>query len=156
VISDTSVKVKALGSKEGDVSKSYVFKVIPKIDQGHVFESVINRLTTGNSIGIFPEGGSHDRTDLLPIKAGVAIMALGALNKDPKTKLSIVACGLKYFKPNRFRSKVVVEFSRPLKVSRELALKYSQKETKREACGDLLEDVEKKMREVTLNASSYK
>lgn len=28
------------------------------------------------SIGIFPEGGSHDRSELLPLKAGVALMAL--------------------------------------------------------------------------------
>lgn len=38
-----------------------------------------DRLTKGQSIVIFPEGGSHDRTDLLPIKAGVTVMALGAL-----------------------------------------------------------------------------
>lgn len=69
-----------------------------------MYESVIDRLTHGQSIGIFPEGGSHDRTELLPIKAGVSLMALGAMARDPNCKISIIACGLKYFKPHKFRS----------------------------------------------------
>lgn len=32
--------------------------------------------TSRHSIGIFPEGGSHDRPELLPLKAGVTLMAL--------------------------------------------------------------------------------
>ncbi len=51
-------------------------------------------------MGIFPEGGSHDRTQMLPLKAGISIMALGALAQSKGLKLSIVACGLKYFKPH--------------------------------------------------------
>jgi len=77
-------------------------------------------LIQGQSIGIFPEGGSHDRTDLLPIKAGVSLMALGAMARDPNCRISIVACGLKYFKPWKFRSKVIVEFSRPYRITTEL------------------------------------
>lgn len=50
-------------------------------------------------MGIFPEGGSHDRTELLPLKAGVSIMALGSLARFKDMKLNIVSCGLKYFKP---------------------------------------------------------
>jgi glycerol-3-phosphate O-acyltransferase/dihydroxyacetone phosphate acyltransferase len=56
-----------------------------------------------SSIGIFPEGGSHDRSELLPLKAGVTIMALGALDKAPETKLYIVPCGLNYFHGHKFR-----------------------------------------------------
>jgi len=41
---------------------------------------------------------------MLPIKAGVSIMALGAMARDPKCQISIIACGLKYFKPHKFRS----------------------------------------------------
>ena len=100
MISDTSLELKNPGVKEYfDENTEYSYNVVPKLDQTHVYESVISRLITHNSIGIFPEGGSHDRTDLLPIKAGVSIMALGAMAKDPKCRISIVACGLKYFKP---------------------------------------------------------
>ena len=114
---------------------------------------MIERLVNGQSIGIFPEGGSHDRTDLLPIKAGVSIMALGAMSKDPKCRIAIVACGLKYFKPQKFRSKVIVEFSRPYRIPTELVHKYQK--NKREACAIILKEVERLMREVTLSAPSY-
>jgi glycerol-3-phosphate O-acyltransferase/dihydroxyacetone phosphate acyltransferase len=57
------------------------FKVQPKVDQTTLFESVWEALKNGDSIGIFPEGGSHDRTKLLPLKAGICIMALGAAAK---------------------------------------------------------------------------
>jgi glycerol-3-phosphate O-acyltransferase/dihydroxyacetone phosphate acyltransferase len=49
-------------------------------------------------------------------------MALGAMAKDPKCKISIVACGLKYFEPHHFRSKVIVEFSRPYRIPVETVL----------------------------------
>lgn len=39
-------------------------------------------------------GGSHDQTDLLPLKAGVAIMALGAMSAEPDLKIKIVPVGL--------------------------------------------------------------
>jgi glycerol-3-phosphate O-acyltransferase/dihydroxyacetone phosphate acyltransferase len=44
------------------------FKVAPKIDQSKVYEAVFERLALGGCVGIFPEGGSHDRTELLPLK----------------------------------------------------------------------------------------
>jgi glycerol-3-phosphate O-acyltransferase/dihydroxyacetone phosphate acyltransferase len=44
------------------------FKVAPKVDQTQVYNEVFKRLDSGGCIGIFPEGGSHDRTELLPLK----------------------------------------------------------------------------------------
>lgn len=44
------------------------FKVAPKVDQTMVYDSVFERLQAGGCVGIFPEGGSHDRTELLPLK----------------------------------------------------------------------------------------
>ena len=44
------------------------FLVAPKLDQTEVYDAVHAVLHHGGSIGIFPEGGSHDRTDLLPLK----------------------------------------------------------------------------------------
>ena len=75
-------------------------------------------------------------------------MALGAMAKNPKCRISIVACGLKYFKPQSFRSKVIVEFSRPYRIPTEQVKLYQK--NKREACGKLLTEIEKKMRDVTL------
>lgn len=81
-------------------------------------------------------------------------MALGAMARDPKCQISIIACGLKYFKPHKFRSQVVVEFSRAYKIPKYLVEKY--KKNKREACAELLTEVENRMRDVTLNAPSYR
>ena len=44
------------------------FSVAPKLNQKEVYDKVHTVLHRGGSIGIFPEGGSHDRTDLLPLK----------------------------------------------------------------------------------------
>ena len=44
------------------------YKVAPKVDQTGVYEAVFDRMKTGGCVGIFPEGGSHDRTELLPLK----------------------------------------------------------------------------------------
>ena len=44
------------------------FKASPKVDQSWVYEKVFERIDEGGCIGIYPEGGSHDRPDLLPLK----------------------------------------------------------------------------------------
>ena len=45
-----------------------IFKVAPHVDQTQVYDAVFKRLDADGCIGIFPEGGSHDRPDLLPLK----------------------------------------------------------------------------------------
>lgn len=37
------------------------FKVAPRVDQTQMYQTVFNSLHTGGCVGIFPEGGSHDR-----------------------------------------------------------------------------------------------
>ena len=44
------------------------YKVAPKVDHSKAFEAVFSSLKSGGCICIFPEGGSHDRTELLPLK----------------------------------------------------------------------------------------
>ena len=46
------------------------YKLAPKVDQSQVYDAVFHRLQRGGAICIFPEGGSHDRTELLPLKGG--------------------------------------------------------------------------------------
>lgn len=87
------------------------YKLAPHIDQTEVYKAVFSRLRSGGCIGIFPEGGSHDRTELLPLKAGVAIMALGTLAEAPDCGLQIVPVGMNYFHAHKFRSRAVVEFA---------------------------------------------
>lgn len=54
--------------ERGRTENGTTFKVAPKVDQTKVYDAVFRRLSKGGCIGIFPEGGSHDRTELLPLK----------------------------------------------------------------------------------------
>jgi glycerol-3-phosphate O-acyltransferase/dihydroxyacetone phosphate acyltransferase len=87
------------------------YDVLAFVDQSKVFEKVHAALAQGSCIGIFPEGGSHDNTDLLPLKVGVASIAFGVLDKFD-VNVPIVPVGLNYFRGHRFRGRVVVEFGR--------------------------------------------
>lgn len=131
------------------------FKRAWKVDQKHVYNMVFQHLSHGNCIGIFPEGGSHDRTDLLPLKAGVAIMALGAMDNDPNCNVKIVPCGMNYFHAHKFRSRAVVEFGHPIDIPKELVKKYANPETNREAVKDLLEIITTGLKAVTVTCEDY-
>lgn len=131
------------------------YKRADKIDQKHVYQLVFQHLSHGNCLGIFPEGGSHDRTDLLPLKAGVAIMALGAMENDPSCNVKIVPCGMNYFSAHKFRSRAVIEFGQPIEISPELVKKYRNPETNREAVKDLLEVVTLGLKAVTVTCDDF-
>lgn len=129
------------------------FKYAPKVENDVTFQHVFDHLHKGGIINIFPEGGSHDRPDLLPIKAGVAIMALGAVAADPNCQVKIVPTGLNYFHRNAFRSRSVVEFGSPIVITKEYGEEY--KKNPREAVGKLLDEITTALRTVTLTAPDY-
>ncbi|AMD21507.1 HER229Cp [Eremothecium sinecaudum] len=137
------------------LTKGTPFKYAPKVNQSQVYHRVFEHLAHGQCIGIFPEGGSHDRTDLLPLKAGVAIMALGCMSKHPDVSVKIVPCGMNYFHPHRFRSRAVVEFGDPIEVSPDLVAKYSNAETNKQAVKELLDTITEGLKAVTLTCSDY-
>ncbi|SCU92943.1 LAMI_0E12662g1_1 [Lachancea mirantina] len=129
------------------------FKYAPRIDNTVVFQNVFNHLHTGGCVGIFPEGGSHDRPSLLPIKAGVAIMALGAAAADRNITISVVPCGINYFHRNRFRSRAMLEFGEPILVGAEMGQKYA--DDPRATTSELLETITQALYAVTVNAPDY-
>lgn len=113
-------------------------------------------LTHAFSCGRFAPGGSHDRTDLLPLKAGVTIMALGAMASNPNLRLKIVPVGLSYFHAHKFRSRAVVEFGAPLDIPAELVTQFSQGgKDKRAACGQLLDVIYEALKTVTLRTPDF-
>ncbi|QSL65766.1 hypothetical protein MERGE_000044 [Pneumocystis wakefieldiae] len=157
VISDTEIILKeeikefpSISSEENGLS----FKIASKIDQSKVYSLIFKKLEEGKCIGIFPEGGSHDRSDLLPLKAGVAIMALGALANNPNIDIKIVPCGMNYFNAHRFRSCAVLEFGTPLEVPKELVEKYKS-ESKYEAIKALLDMIYNALMAVTVRTTDY-
>lgn len=101
-------------------------------------------------------GGSHDRTDLLPLKAGVSVMALGAMANDPNVKVKIVPVGLSYFHAHRFRSRAVVEFGEAMDVPQDLIEKFKEGGAqKKEAVGKLLDFIYDGLKTVTVRAPDY-
>ena len=130
------------------------YKTAPKVDQSLVYDAVFERLQSGGCVGIFPEGGSHDRTELLPLKAGVAIMALGSLAANPDSGVKIVPCGMNYFHAHKFRSRAVVEFGPPVEVPTGLVEMYKSGE-RREATRQLLEIVYQALVAVTVTSPDY-
>ncbi|CDR38833.1 CYFA0S02e06634g1_1 [Cyberlindnera fabianii] len=157
IISDTELIIKREFKKSAmDVLKNKTsYKLAPKINQREVYEKVFAHLAHGQCIGIFPEGGSHDRTDLLPLKAGVAIMALGAMQAHPGTDVKIVPCGMNYFHPHKFRSRAVIEFGHPISISKELVDMYSDPKTSKEAIQKVLDIIESALRAVTVMCPDY-
>lgn len=154
VVSDTELLIEAPLKDGADtvVLQPSPFGILKRVDQSVTFAKVYTHLKRGNCIGIFPEGGSHDRTDLLPLKAGVAIMALGVKDKY-NINAHVVPVGLNYFRRNRFRGRVTVEFGTPITVDDQLMEQYSQ--DKRGACNTFLHRVEESMRSVIVTAPDY-
>ncbi|CAD6439770.1 64dc673b-f0db-4587-9477-c892be8093fa [Sclerotinia trifoliorum] len=140
------------GTKEGFGGSKY--KTAPKVDQTQVYDAVFDRLSGGGAVGIFPEGGSHDRTELLPLKAGVAIMALGSLAANPDSGLQIVPCGMNYFHAHKFRSRAVIEFGNPIEVPKELVELYKSGD-RRGAVSQLLDIVYQALVAVTVTSPDY-
>lgn len=132
------------------------FRILPHLDQSDVYRQVVDELCRGEAIGIFPEGGSHDRAQMLPLKAGVAIMALGALQHDPDLQLVLVPVGLHYFAPHRFRSEAVIHYGSPLSIDAELVAKFARGgRERREAISKVLQTVYSALCEVTVNAPDW-
>ncbi|KAG2205573.1 hypothetical protein INT47_005948, partial [Mucor saturninus] len=131
------------------------YKCLPHIDQDNVYEKVYSELNDGRCITIFPEGGSHDRAEMLPFKAGVTIMALGAMAKYPGLDVKIVPCGLNYFHAHRFRSRAVIEFGNPITISQEMVEQFKRGgQEKRDACARLLDTIFYALKSVTVNAAN--
>jgi len=159
VVSDTEVILKypfenglEILTQEGGSAYRYA----PFVDQHIVYSKVFNRLNNNRCIGIFPEGGSHDRSTFLPLKAGVTIMALGAMCEYPGLKVTVIPVGLNYFHPNKFRSRAVVEFGKPINIPQELIDQYKLGGSeKREACSTLLESIYNSLLTVTVTAPDY-
>ena len=60
--------IQSANLKLADGYQGTQFKTAPKVDQTKAFDAVFRSLDRGQCICIFPEGGSHDRTELLPLK----------------------------------------------------------------------------------------
>ena len=115
------------------------YEILKHIEQSEVYEKVLAKLASSGAIGIFPEGGSHDRTDLLPLKAGVALIAYSALEKDGLS-VPIVPVGLNYFQRHKIRGRVTVEYGKPIFIDPSTLGDFTRGgDSKRRVCNEVLE-----------------
>ena len=107
-------------------------------------------LANGGTIGICPEGVSHDAPGLKPIKTGAARISLAAVSTGEVSDLKIVPAGLYYTSKTRFRSSALLYFGNPISV--EPVTLDLDGNPPREAVRELSNKIEKALREVILDA----
>ena len=114
------------------------------------FAAASELLSRGGTIGICPEGVSHDEPGLRPIKTGAARIALGAVSTGNVDGLKIVPAGLYYTSKTTFRSAALLYFGKPIEVPR-VAL-TADGNPPRPAVHELSKKIEAALREVMLDA----
>jgi 1-acyl-sn-glycerol-3-phosphate acyltransferase len=114
------------------------------------FAAARRLLGSGGTIGICPEGVSHDGTSLRPIKTGAARIALGAVATGEVKDLQIIPAGLYYTAKTTFRSNALLYFGKAIDVA-PVALEASG-DPPRAAVRDLSGQIETALRSVVLEA----
>ena len=107
-------------------------------------------LARGGTIGICPEGVSHDEPGLRPIKTGAARISLAAVSTNEVSELKIVPAGLYYTAKTSFRSDALLYFGDPIDV--EPVTLEADGTPPREAVRALSHRIETALREVILDA----
>jgi 1-acyl-sn-glycerol-3-phosphate acyltransferase len=114
------------------------------------FAAARKLLAQGGTIGICPEGISHDQPGLQPIKTGAARIALGAVSTGEVWELKIVPAGLYYTAKTSFRSEALLYFGKPIEVIPQPL--EAGDVPPRTAVRELSNLIEKALREVILDA----
>ncbi|KPA73576.1 putative glycerol-3-phosphate acyltransferase [Leptomonas pyrrhocoris] len=151
ICSDAEVEVTVPIPPEHVVCAPTSYNSSRRIDHSEMYAKVYDTLQKNDCIGIFPEGGSHDHTSLLPLKAGVALFSLGAAERH--ISVQIVPVGLTYLYGHKFRSRAYIEFGEPISPPAELVRLFDT--DKRKATGLFLEQLNAALRAVTINVPDY-
>ncbi|CAO3607600.1 unnamed protein product [Cunninghamella blakesleeana] len=159
IISDTECEVThSIEIPDDGYNKDhgYAFKIAPHVDQTPVYNEVNRYFNNGECITIFPEGGSHDRSEMLPLKAGFAVMALGAMAEHPDLDIKIVPVGMNYFHAHLFRSRAVLSFGQPISIDKKTVEQFKMGgEEKRQSITRLLDQADEAFKTVTTSAPDY-
>lgn len=114
------------------------------------FVAARHLLRRGGTIGICPEGVSHNAPGLRPIKTGAARIALASVSTGEVPNLQIVPAGLYYTSKTHFRSSALLYFGKPIAVE---PVHLEQSGTpSREAVRELSSEIESALREVIVDA----
>jgi len=114
------------------------------------FAAARKLLTSGVTIGICPEGVSHNEPRLKPLKTGAARIALAAVSSAEQINLQIVPAALYYTEKTSFRSSALLHFAEPISVM-PVVLEPDGTPPRMEV-RELSSQIEKAMRDVMLHA----
>lgn len=113
------------------------------------FDAIVSALRRREAVLLFPEGISHDRPELAPIRTGAARIALQARDEGGVRDLHLVAVGLTFERKWAPRSRVLVRIGAPLPMDEWRAEGASAEGAPSVAA--LTAEVERRLRAVTLN-----
>jgi 1-acyl-sn-glycerol-3-phosphate acyltransferase len=104
-------------------------------------------LAAGGAVGIFPEGKSHDRLRVEPVKSGAARIAVQAFQEGAQ-KLVVLPVGLNYEEKRRFRSALLVRFGEPISMAEWMA---QFPDDERTAMRRLTQEIDRRLKEVVIH-----
>ena len=107
------------------------------------FRAIVDALAAGGAVLVFPEGISHHRPQLAPMKTGIARIALQARDDRGVRGLCILPVGLTFEQKEEPRTRVLVEVGEPLAMD-------GWQSTDAPVDG-LTRDVDERLRAITLN-----
>ncbi len=110
------------------------------------FEACHRSLARGDTVAIFPEGVTHDRPQLSPVKTGAARIALGARGEGAEG-LVILPIGLTFTDKVALRGEVLVTVGTPIHLDAEVAAGIDEHDTA--TVERLTAEVERRLREVS-------
>lgn len=122
----------------------------PDVDNTQTFAAARDALASGDAIGIFPEGISHDEPALTPLKTGAARIVLGAAAVGTRG-IRIVPVGLNYRAKETFRSRALALVGDEV----EWSDLEGRPESDVEAVRELTARIERAIREVTVNVERW-
>lgn len=122
-----------------------------RVDNDAAFAALTRVLRDGAAFTIFPEGISHTRPELAPLKSGAARIVLAAAADG--VPVQIVPCGLNYRRRDRLRSRVLVQYGEPIVVDDAFIAAYRADPKK--AAQALTATIDIALRGQTINASDF-
>jgi glycerol-3-phosphate O-acyltransferase/dihydroxyacetone phosphate acyltransferase len=90
---------------------------VTPVRNADAFQAVREALRGGSAVLVFPEGISHDRPELAPLKTGAARMALDARASGVQG-LMLLPLGLVFEQKETLRSRVLVRVGEPIDIDR--------------------------------------
>lgn len=123
------------------------------VDNTAMFDTMYGVLAAGRATGIFPEGISHDRSQLAPLKTGAARMAMGLKQRHPDSRVYLVPTGLVYLNRSRFRSNVLIQFGDAVEIDDEWMGRFEGDQSG--AARELTEHIDGRIRALTINADHW-